>query len=147
MSRGILAILLTSSFDLLHSIQTQHWVNTSYEQRMQTSHLTSIISMSLTSTRKKRKCWDSLANIQDPISSHIILVGDLNQTLSLEEKRGGIFHKVHFRKKAKELMGNLYLLDVKPNMGKYTWTNRRINISRMSTRLDRFLVQSSLFLT
>ena len=38
------------------------------------------------------------------------------------------------------------LVDIKPNRGRYTWSNNRIGAHHIAARLDRFLIQSSLFL-
>ena len=38
------------------------------------------------------------------------------------------------------------LEDIKPSLGKFTWTNKRIGPGHIAAHLDRFLVQSS-FLT
>lgn len=35
------------------------------------------------------------------------------------------------------------LEDIKPYVGKYTWTNKRLGSNHIAARLDRFLVQSS----
>ena len=37
------------------------------------------------------------------------------------------------------------LIDLKPKQGRYTWSNKRVGSSCISTRLDRFLVHSPLF--
>lgn len=36
------------------------------------------------------------------------------------------------------------LLDLKPNKGRYTWTNNRVGNANISAHLDQFLVQSTL---
>lgn len=96
---------------------------------------------------KKRDCWDLLREF---LSSHqlenIILGGDLNITLALEEKKGG----THVRDPAREWVEDIILAwdleDIKPTQGKFTWSNKRLGPSHIASRLDRFLVQSSFLL-
>ena len=43
-----------------------------------------------------------------------------------------------------EIIQNWDLNDLKPNFGRYTWSNHRARAANISARLDRFLVNSSL---
>eukprot|EP00253_Pinus_taeda_P033311 PITA_33311 len=38
------------------------------------------------------------------------------------------------------------MIDIKPSSGKYTWSNKRLGLGHIATRLDRFLVQSTFLL-
>lgn len=43
-----------------------------------------------------------------------------------------------------DLMNDWDLLDVKPNRGKYTLTNKRVGVNHIAARLDHFLVSTDL---
>ena len=43
-----------------------------------------------------------------------------------------------------ELIQNWDLNDLKPKLGRYTWSNHRAGAANISARLDRFLINSSL---
>ena len=77
---------------------------------------------------------------------NIIIAGDLNVTLAVEEKNGGSSVRYQAREWVEDIILDWELEDIKPSHGKFTWTNKRRGPSHNSTRLDRFLVQSS-FLT
>eukprot|EP00253_Pinus_taeda_P010030 PITA_10030 len=71
---------------------------------------------------------------------------DLNLTLLLAYKRGGNIVRDLEREWAEDLIQDWDLLDIKPIYSKYTWTNKRIGPGHITTRLDRFLIQSSFLL-
>jgi exonuclease III len=88
--------------------------------------------------------------LKEFLSSHqlenIIIVGDLNVTLSLGEKKGGSIVRDPFREWVEDIILDWDLEDIKPPRGKYTWSNKRIGPGHIAARLDRFLVQSSFLL-
>ena len=43
-----------------------------------------------------------------------------------------------------DLIADLDLLDISLRNMKYTWSNKRVEIRHVATRLDRFLVSSTL---
>jgi len=57
-----------------------------------------------------------------------------------EEKFGGNYHTNPSREALEEIMEQHKLIDIPPNNGKYTWTNRRIGKSNIKERLDRILI-------
>jgi hypothetical protein len=70
---------------------------------------------------------------------NIILGGDLNVTLSTEEKRGGSIVRDPAREWVEDLISTWDLMDIKPSRGRYTWTNKRVGPGHIAARLDRFL--------
>eukprot|EP00253_Pinus_taeda_P002539 PITA_02539 len=74
-------------------------------------------------------------------SSH--QVSDLNITLAAKEKKGGLLVKDPARECAEDLILDWDLEDIKPTSRKFTWSNKRLGLGHIATRLDRFLVQSS----
>jgi hypothetical protein len=96
---------------------------------------------------EKKTCWDSLKIFLNAHNTeNLIIVGDLNVTLSSTEKKGGSPVRDPAREWVEDLMIDWDLEDVKPDRGKYTWSNKRVGPGHIAARLDRFLVQSS-FLT
>jgi hypothetical protein len=67
--------------------------------------------------------------LKEFLSSHqlenIIIVGDLNVTLSLGEKKGGSIVRDPCREWAEDIILDWDLEDIKPPRGKYTWSNKR----------------------
>ena len=78
--------------------------------------------------------------------SNIIMAGDLNIILDAKEKKGGISGRDPMINAAENLILLWELIDFKPKKGRFTWTNNRVGLANISTKLDRFLVQSSLLL-
>jgi len=94
---------------------------------------------------EKKDCWNSLSDFLEIYTpSNIILVGDLNITLDLKEKKGGVRGKDLFHDLVESLILAWDLLDFKPKKGCYTWTNNRLDNANIAAHLGRFLVQSSL---
>ena len=80
------------------------------------------------------------------MQGNIIIAGDLNITLSQEEKRGGSLVRDPIREIVDEIILEWDLMDIKPASGKYTWNNKRLGPGHISARLDRFMVQDSFLL-
>ena len=84
------------------------------------------------------------------LSSHqlekIIIVGDLNVTLALGEKKGGSIVRDPCREWDEDIILDWDLEDIKPPRGKYTWSDKITDLGHIAARLDRFLVQSSFLL-
>jgi exonuclease III len=96
---------------------------------------------------EKRECWDSIRHLSESENlENIIVAGDLNLTLRMEEKRGGTIIRDPAREWVEDLMQDWDLLDIPPENGKYTWSNKRIGPGHIAARLDRCLVQSSFLL-
>lgn len=90
---------------------------------------------------EKKKCWDSLSFLENNIGlENTILVGDLNLTLSAQEKRGRNLVRDPSREWVEDLIQEWDLLDIKPSKGLYTWSNKRTGPSHITARLDMFLL-------
>jgi ribonuclease HI/exonuclease III len=143
-SGGLCTMWNSSKLDLIHSDTRMHWICTQllHKESGQTVSLFNIYVPQ--HIDEKRNCWHS---IQDYLSENelenIILGGDLNVTLSTEEKRGGSIVRDPAREWVEDLMSTWDLMDIKPSKGRYTWTNKRVGPGHIAARLDRFLVQSS----
>ena len=70
----------------------------------------------------------------------------MNVTLALLEKKGGSPVRDPAREWVEDIIMDWDLEDIKPNKGKFTWTNKRVGPGHIAAWLDRFLVHSS-FLT
>ena len=75
---------------------------------------------------------------------HLIYAGNINTTLSQNERKGD--SQVHDL--GREFMADLIVvvepIDVKPNGGNITWRNKMVGPNHITTRLESFLIGSSL---
>ena len=72
------------------------------------------------------------------------MAGDLNLIFDSNEKRGGNKGKDQMLPLVDDIMHQWNLLDIKTKIGLFTCTNNRVGVDHIATRLDCFLVQSSL---
>lgn len=94
-----------------------------------------------TKTEEKAKVWKDISDkIDSGYKDRVIVAGDFNALLDLEEKKGGLLMSNKVMEDFRDFVTTNHLFDVIPKNGKYTWTNRRANFARISKRLDRFLV-------
>ena len=62
---------------------------------------------------EKRECWDSVRHLLESENlENIIIVGDLNLTLCMEEKRGGTIVRDPAREWVEDLMQDWDFLDI-----------------------------------
>eukprot|EP00253_Pinus_taeda_P033497 PITA_33497 len=66
--------------------------------------------------------------------------GDLNLIRNIEEKIGGKFLVDPSRDTLKTIIETHKLIDIPPNNGKSTWSNKRAGIHNIKERLDRILI-------
>ena len=76
----------------------------------------------------------------------MIIAGDVNVTLNSTEKKGGSPIRDQEREWVEDIILDWDLMDIKPDSGRFTWTNKRLAPGHIADRLDRFLISSS-FLT
>lgn len=63
---------------------------------------------------------------------------------SIEENFGGTYHIDPSRHALEEIMEQQNLIDIPPNNGKYTWSNKRVGKRNIKERLDRILIQENI---
>ena len=94
--------------------------------------------------KEKQEACQSLANIREEVGKdNCIFASHFNTILSQEEKIGGSRVKYHYREQLYEFILDWNLIDIKPNDGRYTWSNKIIAVDFIVERLDRFLVSSN----
>ena len=76
--------------------------------------------------------------------ANIIIAGDLNLTLAPCEKKGGVCGKDYMHDAMENMIHDWDLVDIKPKVGRFMWSNRRVGAASIFARLDRFLVQGPL---
>jgi endonuclease/exonuclease/phosphatase family metal-dependent hydrolase len=74
---------------------------------------------------------------------NIVLAGDINVMLSLEEKKGGSLGRDPIHEWVEDIILEWDLDDIKPLGGKFTWSNKRTRPGNIVSRLDRILVQNT----
>ena len=143
--RGIATLWREENFQLTNWYSTQHWIFT------ELYHCSSKSTFSLfnlyvpVNNLEKKECWLSLSDFLVSKSlANIIIASNLNITLALNEKKGGIHGKDHMQGSIEELIQLWELINLKPKTGCFTWSNQRVGCASIFARLDRFLVQSSL---
>eukprot|EP00253_Pinus_taeda_P009755 PITA_09755 len=95
--------------------------------------------------RDKGRCWETISSyLQSVQNRKIILGGDLNLIRNVEEKLGGNYHADPSRDMLESIIQLHNLMDIPLSNGKYTWSNKRIGLSNIKERLDRFLLQEGI---
>eukprot|EP00253_Pinus_taeda_P004106 PITA_04106 len=146
-SGGIATFWDSSIYDLIHKDSSSHWLLTKLLHK-DSGHQVSMFNIYAPVLPSEKKfCWDSILSylsLNNP--ENIIIAGDMNVTLAVNEKKGGSPVRDPAREWVEDLMLGWELEDIKPTSGKFTWSNKRVGPNHIVVRLDRFLVQSS-FLT
>eukprot|EP00253_Pinus_taeda_P022174 PITA_22174 len=95
--------------------------------------------------KDKASCWDTITtDLQTVQGRNIFLGGDLNLIRNADEKLGGNFYVDPSRDSLETIIQTHNLVDIPPQNGKYTWSNKRIDNSNIKERLDRILVQEGI---
>jgi exonuclease III len=143
-SGGLCTLWNTTKIELLNSDTRMHWIHTSLLHKDSGVQVNLINIYVPQHIEEKRICWETLQDfLQKNELDNIILGGDLNVTLSQEEKRGGSIVRDPAREWVEDIITAWELIDIKPIKGHYTWSNKRLGPGHIAARLDRFLVQSS----
>ena len=75
----------------------------------------------------KKDYWNTLADfIEIYTPTNIILAGDFNLVMHPKEKKGGNKGRESILCFVEDLIQQWDLVDIKPNRGRYTWSNNRI---------------------
>ena len=142
---GLATLWSAKKFQLKIWIVTQHWIFS------ELFHLSSKISYALfnlyvpVNYSEKKECWRTISEfLESNYPINIIIARDLNITLAPNEKKGGRYGKDLMQDTVQELIQVQDLIDLKPKIGCFTWSNQRVGIASISTRLDRFLLHSML---
>eukprot|EP00253_Pinus_taeda_P001792 PITA_01792 len=92
--------------------------------------------------REKASCWESISSdLLTAQGRNIFLGGDLNLIRNAEEKLGGNFYADPSREALEEIIQTHSLVDIPPQNGRFTWSNKRTGKNNIKERLDRILAQ------
>ncbi|XP_059076685.1 uncharacterized protein LOC131875959 [Cryptomeria japonica] len=92
-------------------------------------------------TEEKLKAWTEITDQARLLDlDKTIMVGDFNAILDIDEKEGGLKKSTKVIDDFRDFLSNCKLIDIIPKNGQFTWTNRRLNFSKISERLDHFFV-------
>jgi len=145
-SGGIGTLWDDRKYDVMDTKISSHWILTVLRQ-INTNTLVSIFNIyAPNSYGEKTNCWNLIREERSNLQGNVILAGDLNLTLSLNEKRGGSRSRDPITDMVEDIIMTWNLTDIKPATGKYTWTNRRFGPGHIAARLDRFLIQDNFLL-
>ena len=97
-----------------------HWILTVLRQK-DTDSLVSIFNIyAPNSYNEKLNCWTLLREEQSNLQGNVIVAGNLNLTLSQNEKRGGSISRGPIKDLVEDTISTWALVDIKPIIGKYT---------------------------
>ncbi|XP_059074842.1 uncharacterized protein LOC131874910 [Cryptomeria japonica] len=87
----------------------------------------------LTKIEEKKRVWKEISEqIRMVDSEKVIVAGDFNAILNNEEKTGGLRMNARVMEDFRDFVSDNNLFDVIPKSRNFTWTNRRVNFSRIS---------------
>jgi len=126
-SAGIGTLWDTSKLDLIEEERNTHWIFTKLLHKESGHHVNLFNLYVPVFLSEKKTCWDSLKSfLSMQNTGNIVIVGDLNVTLSLSEEKGGSLVCDLTREWVEELILDWDLEDIKLARGKYTWSNKRL---------------------
>jgi len=96
------------------------------------------------SCMNKKKNWETLANSGLLSAENLIIVGDLNITLSAEEMWGSTSFSVSLADQLKSIFNLKNLVDIRLDRMVPTWCNGRQGSQAISKRLDRCIIAENL---
>ncbi|GLJ41137.1 hypothetical protein SUGI_0852050 [Cryptomeria japonica] len=89
----------------------------------------------------KKELWNEIKNQMENVGfERVIMAGDFNSLLELDDKVGHLRKCTQVMEDFRLLIDGMWVMDIVPKNGKFTWTNRRQNFSNISERLDSFFV-------
>eukprot|EP00253_Pinus_taeda_P032784 PITA_32784 len=146
-SGGIATFWNNVIYDLIQEKSSPHWLFTQLLHKDSGQHVSLFNIYAPVMPSEKKICWNSLQYfLSEKNPENMIIAGDLNVTLALDEKKGGSNVRDLAREWVEDIMIGWDLEDIKPSSGKFPWSNKRLAPNHIDAHLDRFLVQSS-FLT
>lgn len=92
----------------------------------------------------KKLLWDEITLFINNHNKDLILLGDFNTILNIDEKYGGIQKSSQASKDFKYWCDSNNLIDILLNNGNYTWNNRRKDFSYIAEKLDRFFLKGEI---
>eukprot|EP00253_Pinus_taeda_P007045 PITA_07045 len=141
-SRGIGTIWDKNKWKLKDNRQNRWWVRLDMQNTTKMEEYTIYNVYAPPHFRDKASCWDSLSS--DLMTAHgrnVFLGGDLNLIRNADEKVGGNFLADPSRDTLEEIIQTHSLVDIPPQNGRFTWSNKRTGKNNIKERLDRILVQ------
>lgn len=87
--------------------------------------------------------WNQLENLVMNINSPWIMIGDLNEILTSDEKFGGRSLGSCSRNYLENFMNNTGTIDLGFNGHMFTWRNNRLGLAHIRQRLDRAVANDS----
>ncbi|XP_050222781.1 uncharacterized protein LOC126672876 [Mercurialis annua] len=134
--KGGLAFLWKSCFDVTVLGWSNHYVDLCINSD-QSWRLTGFYGCPERSRR--RESWDFLQNLSLASSLPWCVLGDFNDILAFEEKKGGVAQPNWLVNGFRDTVSNCGLVDIGAAGYKYTWSRGRGDGRRVEERLDRVL--------
>eukprot|EP00253_Pinus_taeda_P015816 PITA_15816 len=144
-SGGIGTLWNKRKWELIKLKLNNWWVRTDLKDKKTNEEYTIINIYFPNHYRDKALCWESVKNeAQDRQGSKLVIRGDINMILNIEEKLGRNYFNNPSRTALEDLIEEYKLLDIPPSNGKFTWSNKIIRAHNIQERIDRILIQENL---
>jgi len=112
------------------TLETQSWLLVVLKNNDNNNNISVVNVYMPNSYKDKTTTWSSLSELRNSIYlSTCIIGGDFNTHLNPGEKKGGSKIKDPFSENLIDLILDWDMQDIKPSKGKYTWNNRRSDLS------------------
>lgn len=117
------------------------WVRTDLKNKTTKDEYTVLNIYAPNHYRDKAIFWASInSKLKACQNRNTIMGGDLNLIRNIEEKIGGKFLADPSRDTLETIIETHKLIDIPPNNGKFTWSNKRDGIHNIKERLDKILI-------
>eukprot|EP00253_Pinus_taeda_P027507 PITA_27507 len=141
-SGGIGTIWDKNKWKLKDCRQNRWWIRLDMQNTIMTEEYSIYNVYAPPHFREKASCWESITlDLMTAQGRNIFLGGDLNLIRSAEEKMGGNFFADPSREALEEIIQAHSLVDIPPQNGRFTWSNKRTGKNNIKERLDRILAQ------
>eukprot|EP00253_Pinus_taeda_P018624 PITA_18624 len=144
-SGGIGTIWNKNKWELINQNSHSWWVRTDIQNKASKEDYTIYNIYAPNHYRDKASCWDTITtNLLSVQGRNIFLGGDLNLIRNADEKLGGNFYADPSRDSLETIIQTHNLVDIPPQNGRFTWSNKRIGNNNLKERLDRILFQEGI---
>lgn len=141
-SGGIGTIWDKNKWKLKDHRQNRWWIRSDIQNIATTEEYTIYNVYAPPHFREKTACWESItSDLMTAQGRNVFLGGDLNLIRNAEEKMGGNFLADPSRDALENIIQVHNLVDIPPQNGRFTWSNKRSGKNNIKERLDRILVQ------
>ena len=134
---GLILAWLKESFTIVEHKSMQHWISVSGVLQKENYRCHICILYAPNDRHKRLEVWNQLRELQTARPEPWILLGDFNEVLQPQERRGNTLLTPSMRELA-QLIQDIQLIDIELNV-KFTWMRHNA-----ASKLDRVLISPEL---